>query len=190
MDTDTVAFTRQLVDIESITGNEGTVSRLLYQRRIAPAGFQAAEDSRRKGERCNVFTLLPPNIRALLLFSPLIWIPSAFHSRRPKMLCASTDVAPAMPKGIIASPGGSRRRRLRKEGIHVGRFTACRAKRGTAWAPRVAKPESGPGCKFLVNGEPTREPGRRRVQRSAARGDRRRRTHGALGLSGVGGVGD
>ena len=44
---DVVAFTRQLVDIESITGNEGAVGDFLHAE-LLRRGFQAGKDSGRR----------------------------------------------------------------------------------------------------------------------------------------------
>ena len=54
---DIAAFTRQLVDIESITGNEGRVGDFLH-RELLRRGFQA-EKIPVEGTRCNVFPESP-----------------------------------------------------------------------------------------------------------------------------------
>src|ERR1700730_17666034 len=64
---DAVAFTRQLVDIESITGNEAAVGDFLY-RELCRLGYQAkkieVEDN-----RFNVYATSPENLHPVVSFS-------------------------------------------------------------------------------------------------------------------------
>src|SRR5438128_144038 len=64
---DVVAFTRELVDIESVSGNEGRVGDFLY-REVARLGYQSKKLSV-EGERCNVFATPPEQPRPAIVFS-------------------------------------------------------------------------------------------------------------------------
>jgi len=146
---DVVALTRQLVDIESITGNEGRVgdflhhelSRLAYQATSIPVD----------GERCNVYAASPQESRPAVVFSTHMdtvppFIPSSEDATRIYGR-GSCDA-----KGIIAAQVAAAER-LRQEGIYVGLLFLVGEERDSLGA-KVANRHS-PGCKFLVNGEPT-----------------------------------
>jgi len=62
-----VALTRQLVDIESITGNEGPVGNFLCDE-LLRRGFQSTRIPV-EGERCNVFAVSPEESRPAVVFS-------------------------------------------------------------------------------------------------------------------------
>src|SRR5258708_20726128 len=64
---DIVSLTRQLVDIESVTGNEGPVGRFLEQE-LQRLGY----DARRmvvEGERANVYATVPQEPNPFVVFS-------------------------------------------------------------------------------------------------------------------------
>jgi acetylornithine deacetylase len=146
---DVAAFTRQLVDIESITGNEGPVGDFLY-RQLCGLGYQAKKIPV-EGERCNVYATAPEQSRPAVVFSTHMdtvppFIPSSEDSTR---VCGrgSCDA-----KGIIAVQIAAAER-LRQNGVHVGLLFLVGEERDSLGA-KVANQYS-PGCKFLVNGEPT-----------------------------------
>src|SRR5689334_877205 len=64
---DVVAFTRQLVDIESVTGNEAAVGKFL-QRQLAELGY-VTEKMTAEMERCNIFATAPQEPRPRIVFS-------------------------------------------------------------------------------------------------------------------------
>src|SRR5271170_3200633 len=64
---DVAAFTRQLVDIESTTGDEGRVADFL-RRELSRLGYRANKMPV-EGERCNVFATSPQQARPEIVFS-------------------------------------------------------------------------------------------------------------------------
>jgi acetylornithine deacetylase len=146
---DPVAFTRQLVDIESISGNEGPVGDFL-QSELSRLGFNV-EKMRVEGPRHNVFATSPGHPHPAVVFSTHMdtvppFIPSSEDSSRIYGR-GSCDA-----KGIIAAQVAAALR-LREEGIHVGLLYLVGEERDSLGA-KVAN-EHAAGCKFLINGEPT-----------------------------------
>jgi acetylornithine deacetylase len=146
---DVVAFTRQLVDIESVTGNEGPVGEFLF-RELCRLGYQANKMPV-EGARCNVFATSPEQPRPTIVFSTHMdtvppFIPSSEDGQRIYGR-GSCDA-----KGIIATQVAAAER-LRAEGIYVGLLFLVGEERDSLGA-KVANQQS-PGCRFLVNGEPT-----------------------------------
>jgi acetylornithine deacetylase len=146
---DAVALTRQLVDIESITGSEGPVGNFLCDE-LLRRGFQATRIPV-EGERCNVFAVSPEESRPAVVFSTHMdtvppFIPSSEDATRVHGR-GSCDA-----KGIIAVQIAAAER-LRKEGIHVGLLFLVGEERDSLGA-KVAN-QRPVGSKFLVNGEPT-----------------------------------
>ena len=146
---DVVALTRQLVDIESITGNEGAVGDFLHAE-LLRRGFNA-EKIPVEGARGNVFAVLPEQPRPQVVFS-------THMDTVPPFISSSEDASRVYgrgscdAKGIIASQVEAAER-LRLEGIHVGLLFVVGEERDSLGA-KVAN-QKPPGCKFLVNGEPT-----------------------------------
>src|SRR5437667_6656900 len=64
---DFVALTRQLVDIESITGNEGPVGDFLSGQ-LNRLGYEPKK-MRVEGERCNVYATTPQQPQPTIVFS-------------------------------------------------------------------------------------------------------------------------
>lgn len=146
---DVAAFTRQLVDIESITGNEGPVGDFLH-RELLRRGFQA-EKIPVEGARCNVFAVSSERPRPTVVFSTHMdtvppFIPSSEDATRVYGR-GSCDA-----KGIIATQVEAAER-LRQDGIHVGLLFLVGEERDSLGA-KMAN-QNPPGSKFLVNGEPT-----------------------------------
>ena len=146
---DAVAFTRQLVDIESITGNEAAVGDFLY-RELCRLGYQAkkieVEDN-----RFNVYAPSPDNLHPVVSFS-------THMDTVPPFIPSSEDVARIYgrgscdAKGIIAAQIAAAER-LRQQSLHVGMLFVVGEERDSLGA-KVAN-EQAAGCKYLVNGEPT-----------------------------------
>src|ERR1700690_3253601 len=146
---DAVAFTRQLVDIESITGNEGAVGDFLH-RELLRRGFQS-EKIPVEGARCNVFATYPEQPRPMVVFSThMDTVPPFIPSSEDAVRVYGRGSCDA--KGIIATQVEAAER-LRGEGIHTGLLFVVGEERDSLGA-KVAN-QKPPGCKFLVNGEPT-----------------------------------
>src|SRR5882724_11559617 len=146
---DVAALTRQLVDIESISGNEGQVGDFLHFE-LCRLGYQAkkitVEDARN-----NVFATAPQESRPAIVFSTHMdtvppFIPSSEDATRIYGR-GSCDA-----KGIIAVQVAAAER-LRREGIPVGLLFLVGEERDSLGA-KVAN-QRPVGSKFLVNGEPT-----------------------------------
>jgi acetylornithine deacetylase len=148
-DMDVVSFTRQLVDIESITGNEGRVGDFLHGE-LARLGYQARKMAV-EGDRCNVFATSPQQPKPPIVFS-------THMDTVPPFISSSEDATRVYgrgscdAKGIIATQIEAAER-LRQEGIYVGLLFLVGEERDSLGA-KVANQQS-PGSKFLVNGEPT-----------------------------------
>src|SRR5262249_36655654 len=146
---DIVALTRQLVDIESITGNEATVGHFLEQglRRL---GYEA----RRmlvEGERANVWATSPGAPNPAIVFSThMDTVPPFIPSSEDENKIYGRGSCDA--KGIIAIQIVAAER-LKKDGIHVGLLFLVGEERDSAGA-NVANQQAN-SCRFLINGEPT-----------------------------------
>jgi acetylornithine deacetylase len=146
---DVVSFTRQLVDIESITGNEASVGDFLH-RELRSLGFQSAKIPV-EARRANVFATSPEQYRPEIVFSTHMdtvppYIPSSEDGDRIYGR-GSCDA-----KGIIAAQVAAAVR-LRGQGLHVGLLFVVGEERDSLGA-RVANQQAH-GSKFLINGEPT-----------------------------------
>jgi acetylornithine deacetylase len=146
---DVVALTRQLVDIESVSGNEAAVGEFLY-RELAKMGFQVGKMPV-ENDRFNVYAAAPDQPSPVVVFSTHMdtvppFIPSSEDATRIYGR-GSCDA-----KGIIAAQIAAATR-LRSESIHTGLLFLVGEERDSLGA-KVANCHS-PECKFLVNGEPT-----------------------------------
>jgi len=146
---DVAAFTRQLVDIESISGHEGEVGDFLHLE-LCRLGFQAKK-MMVEGARCNVFATAPDESRPAIVFSTHMdtvppFIPSSEDATRIYGR-GSCDA-----KGIIAAQIAAAER-LRQDGIHVGLLFLVGEEKDSLGAK--AANEQSSGCNFLENGEPT-----------------------------------
>ena len=146
---DAAAFTRQLVDIESITGNEGPVGQFLHGE-LLRRGFQA-EKIPVEGARCNLFAICPEQAHPEVVFS-------THMDTVPPFIASSEDATRVYGRGSCDAKGiiavqVSAAERLRQEGIHVGLLFLVGEERDSLGA-KMAN-QRPPGSKFLVNGEPT-----------------------------------
>src|SRR5580693_4353963 len=146
---DAVALTRQLIDIESITGNEAPVGEVLHKE-LSRLGYQTNKMAV-EGTRRNVYATSPQQPKPTIVLSTHMdtvppFIPSSEDATRVYGR-GSCDA-----KGIIATQIAAAEL-LRDEGIHVGLLFLVGEERNSLGA-QVANQQS-PGCKFLVNGEPT-----------------------------------
>lgn len=146
---DPVSFTRQLVDIESVTGNEGRLGQFLatqlrafgYEVRLMPVD----------GDRVNVFAKAPEAADPAVVFSThMDTVPPFIPSSEDGDKIYGRGSCDA--KGIIASQIAAAER-LRKENILVGLLFLVGEERDSLGA-RFANLEAN-RCQFLINGEPT-----------------------------------
>lgn len=151
---DLFALTRQLVDIESVTGNEAAVGELLdhtlslldYETRRVPV-----EDN-----RFNVYAVPRGSSAPVIVFSTHMdvvppWMPSSEDEQNiyGRGACDA--------KGIIAAQIGAAER-LRTEHLPIGLLFVVGEERssiGAIVANAKAHELHGGACKFLINGEPT-----------------------------------
>ena len=146
---DVVSFTRQLVDIESVTGNEGPVGNFLYHE-LTRMGYQAQRMTAEM-ERCNVYATAPEQPHPeVVLSTHMDTVPPFIPSWEDASCIYGRGSCDA--KGIIAAQIAAAQR-LREEGIHVGLLFLVGEERDSIGA-KVAN-EKAPGCRFLINGEPT-----------------------------------
>jgi acetylornithine deacetylase len=151
---DAVTLTRQLVDIQSITGNEAAVGNYLYGelcRLVYQTRKMAIED-----KRFNVYATSPDQPHPAVVFS-------THMDTVPPFIASSEDAGRIYgrgscdAKGIIAAQIAAAER-LRQQGIHVGLLFVVGEERdslGAKVADEYAASEKGFACRFLVNGEPT-----------------------------------
>ena len=147
------ALTRKLVDIESITGNEGPVGDFLCTE-LQRLGY-AVRKMPVEGARQNVYATWPGQERPVAVFSTHMdvvppFIPSSETSLGDDGRIYGRGSCDA--KGIIAAQIAAAEA-LRSEGIFVGLLFVVGEERDSLGA-KVAN-EQSPGSKFLVNGEPT-----------------------------------
>jgi len=146
---DVVAFTRQLVDIESITGNEALMGDVVHSE-LTRLGYHANKLPV-EGNRCNVYATSPQQPKPTIVFSThLDTVPPFIPSSEDATRIYGRGSCDA--KGIIAAQIAAAVR-LREENVHVGLLFLVGEERNSLGA-QVANQQS-PGCKFLVNGEPT-----------------------------------
>src|SRR5580698_5268252 len=146
---DAIAFTRQLVDIESTTGDEGRAGDFLC-RELVRMGYHASKMPV-EGARCNVVATSPEQARPEIVFSThMDTVPPFIPSSEDDAKIYGRGACDA--KGIIAAQIAAADR-LRQEGIYVGLLFVVGEEKDSLGA-KVAN-QRAPGSKFLVNGEPT-----------------------------------
>jgi len=144
-----VALTRHLVDIESITGNEGPVGHFLATE-LRRLGFNV-ERTVAEGERANVFATSPAEPNPTIIFSThMDTVPPFIASSEDDHKIYGRGSCDA--KGIIAAQVAAAAC-LREKGIHVGLLFLVGEERDSLGA-KVANDQPN-RCRFLINGEPT-----------------------------------
>jgi acetylornithine deacetylase len=151
---DAITLTRQLVDIESISGNEAAVANYLYGE-LCRLGYQTKKMPV-EGDRFNVYAVSPEQQHPTVIFSTHMdtvppFIPSSENATRI-FGRGSCDA-----KGIIAAQIAAAER-LRQQGIYVGLLFVAGEERdslGAKIANEYAAKDKAHRCKYLVNGEPT-----------------------------------
>jgi len=146
---DIVALTRQLVDIESTTGNEGQVGYFLLEE-LRRLGYNV-QRMVAEGERANVYATAPQQPQPKVAFSThMDTVPPFIASWEDERCIYGRGSCDA--KGIIAAQIAAAER-LREEGIYVGLLFLVGEERDSLGA-KVANQQPN-SCKFLINGEPT-----------------------------------
>jgi len=146
---DVVALTRQLVDIESITGNEAAVGDVLC-RELCRLGYQARKMGVER-DRFNVLATLPEEPHPAVVFSThMDTVPPFIPSSEDEQRVYGRGSCDA--KGIIAVQMAAAER-LQAEGVRVGLLFVVGEERDS----QGAKTANGQpiGARFLINGEPT-----------------------------------
>src|SRR5215469_3053429 len=146
---DPVRLTRKLVDIESISGNEGAagaevyeeLNRLGYTTHKMPVGH----------ERFNVVATLDQRPPQVVFSTHMDTVPPFIPSSEDEANIYGRGSCDA--KGIIAAQVAASEK-LRREGIHVGLLFVVGEERDSLGA-KVANEHAPASVKFLVNGEPT-----------------------------------
>jgi acetylornithine deacetylase len=149
---DAVTLTRQLVDIESITGNEAAVGNYLYGE-LCRLGYQTKKMPV-EADRFNIYATSPDHPEPAVVFS-------THMDTVPPFIASSEDAdriygrGSCDAKGIIAAQIAAAER-LRQENIHVGLLFVVGEERDSLGA-QMANEYAATGYKrgFLVNGEPT-----------------------------------
>jgi acetylornithine deacetylase len=151
---DAITLTRQLIDIESISGNEAAVGNYL-EAELTRIGYQ----TRRipvEGDRFDIYATSPEQPNPEVVFSTHL-------DTVPPFILSSEDAARIYgrgscdAKGIIAAQIAAAER-LRPQGIYVGLLFVVGEERdslGAKMANEYAATQPGHRCRYLVNGEPT-----------------------------------
>jgi acetylornithine deacetylase len=146
---DVITFTRQLIDIESTTGNEGPVSKFLAQE-LLRLGYEV-KVTIAEGERANIFANSSQQPNPAVVFSThMDTVPPFIPSSEDADRVYGRGACDA--KGIIAAQIAAAEK-LKQEGIYVGLLFLVGEERDSLGA-KVAN-EQPNSCKFLINGEPT-----------------------------------
>lgn len=158
---DAVALTRQLIDIESITYNEGAVGHFLadflagrgFHIETMKVGDERAEAKDNNGggtTRFNVYAGRQGEQPDVVLSTHMDTVPPFIPSSEDEDFIYGRGACDA--KGIIAAQIGAAEI-LRADGIKVGLLFLVGEERDSAGA-KVAN-EHPRGSRFLINGEPT-----------------------------------
>src|ERR1700687_4467722 len=146
---DVVSLTRRLVDIESISGNEGVVGHVLADE-LRALGY-SAQRTTVEAEGFNVYATSPQEPNPAVVFSThMDTVPPFIPSSEDNDRVYGRGACDA--KGIIAVQVAAAEV-LKKEGIYVGLLFLVGEERDSRGA-KVANEQQN-SCKFLINGEPT-----------------------------------
>ncbi len=146
---DAVTLTRQLVDIESITGNEAAVGNYLYGE-LCRLGYQTTRMPV-EGNRFNVYATSPQSKPSIVFSTHMDTVPPFIPSSEDETRIYGRGSCDA--KGIIAAQIAAAER-LRRQNVYVGLLFVAGEERDSLGA-QVANEHAADGCRFLVNGEPT-----------------------------------
>lgn len=156
MPVDPIQLTRSLVDIESITYNEGAVGAFLADF-LASQGYEIEKmpveqhkESGSTSERFNVYACVAGERPDVVLSTHIDTVPPFIPSSEDDEFIYGRGACDA--KGIIAAQIAAAER-LHEQGVHVGLLFVAGEERDSAGAKAAnAQPR---GSRFLINGEPT-----------------------------------
>jgi acetylornithine deacetylase len=156
MTLDPIQLTRRLIDIESITYNEGAVGKYLAEF-LAKRGFAvectpvaAPEGITANGERFNVYAGAPGQTPEVVLSTHMDTVPPFIPSSEDESNIYGRGACDA--KGIIAAQIAAAER-LRDKGAKIGLLFVVGEERDSGGA-KLANTQPK-GNRFLINGEPT-----------------------------------
>jgi acetylornithine deacetylase len=156
MTLDPIQLTRRLIDIESITYNEGAVGKYLAGF-LAERGFAvectpvaAPEGITANGERFNVYAGAPGQTPEVVLSTHMDTVPPFIPSSEDERNIYGRGACDA--KGIIAAQIAAAER-LRDKGAKIGLLFVVGEERDSGGA-KLANTQPK-GNRFLINGEPT-----------------------------------
>src|SRR5437588_2882945 len=151
---DAITLTRQLVDIESITGNEAAVGNYIYGE-LCRIGYQTRKVPV-EGDRFNVYATSPDHPNPSIVFSThMDTVPPFIPSSEDERNIYGRGACDA--KGIIAAQTAAAER-LRTDGAAIGLLFPIgeeRDSQGAKASNEMGRELHGGACKFLINGEPT-----------------------------------
>jgi len=145
---DPIKLTRRLVDIESISGNEGAVGAELYDE-LCRLGY-TAHKMPVAHERFNVVATLDDRPPQVVFSTHMDTVPPFIRSSEDHDNIYGRGSCDA--KGIIAAQIAACQK-LRKDGAAVGMLFLVGEERDSLGA-KIAN-DTPPGSRFLINGEPT-----------------------------------
>jgi acetylornithine deacetylase len=145
---DPIKLTRRLIDIESISGNEGAVGAELYEE-LCRLGY-TAHKMPVAHERFNVVATIDERKPEIVFSTHMDTVPPFIPSSEDADNVYGRGSCDA--KGIISAQIAACQR-LRKEGMAVGMLFLVGEERDSQGA-KVAN-ENPLGSRFLINGEPT-----------------------------------
>jgi acetylornithine deacetylase len=153
---DAVALTRQLIDIESITYNEGDVGDFLVEF-LTGRGFSVDTmpvdhdgESKKQGKRFNIYAGTEGEQPDVVFSTHMDTVPPFIPSSEDDEYIYGRGACDA--KGIIAAQVAAAER-LRSDGAKAGLLFVVGEERDSAGA-KVAN-QAARGSRFLINGEPT-----------------------------------
>ncbi|HEX4310780.1 MAG TPA: M20/M25/M40 family metallo-hydrolase [Acidobacteriaceae bacterium] len=156
MSLDPVQLTRSLVDIESITYNEGAVGVFLAEF-LAHRGFavermpvEQHKESRSTSERFNVYASVPGQTSDVVFSTHMDTVPPFMPSSEDEEFIYGRGSCDA--KGIVAAQIAAAEK-LREQGAGVGLLFVVGEERDSAGAKTANQHPRG--SRFLINGEPT-----------------------------------
>jgi acetylornithine deacetylase len=145
---DPIKLTRRLIDIESISGNEGAVGAELYDE-LLRLGY-TTHKMPVEHQRFNVFATVDDRAPEIVFSTHMDTVPPFIKSSEDADNIYGRGSCDA--KGIIAAQIAACQR-LRKEGMAVGMLFLVGEERDSLGA-KIAN-QTPPGSRFLINGEPT-----------------------------------
>jgi len=151
---DAVTLTRQLIDIESISGNEAAVGNYLYGE-LCRLGYRTVKMPV-EGNRFNLYAIpqavgQEPKAPTITFSTHMDTVPPYIASSEDSSRIYGRGACDA--KGIIAAQIAAAEK-LRAENIRVGLLFVVGEERDSLGAA-VANNHAPAGCRILINGEPT-----------------------------------